>query len=438
VPAAKRQALVIWLTGATVYLLAVFNRSTLGVAGLQAAERFDVGPAALGVFTVLQIGVYASMQIPTGLLVDRFGPRRVLTAAALLMGAGQLLFALAPDYPTALIARGVIGFGDAMTFVSVLRLVAAYYPAGRYATITAVTATLGMVGNLVATVPLTLLLARAGWEPTFVVTGAVTMAYAVVVALRVRDTPAGTPAHRSKAQTPRAVVAQVRDAWRTPGTRLGFWVHFSTMFAPAVLGLLWGVPYLIKAQGMSEAAAGGVLSLLVVVGAVIGPVIGMIIGRKPAVRLPIVAWFLALSIAIWAVLLGWPGGRVPVPVVVVAFGFLALGGPMSAIGFSLARDYNPITSVGTATGVVNVGGFTAVTITALAIGLLLGGDADLADAASFRIALLPIAVLLLLGTWRTAVWWRRVRAVLLAADARGEVVPVIVRRRPWDIRETAA
>ena len=128
-----RRALTIWAIAVLVYLAAVFHRTSLGVASIEASARFGLGPAALGTFTVLQVGVYALMQIPTGLLVDRYGPRRVLTVAALLMGLGQLLFAFATSYPLGLLARAVLGVGDAMTFVSVLRLVAAHFPARRYA-----------------------------------------------------------------------------------------------------------------------------------------------------------------------------------------------------------------------------------------------------------------------------------------------------------------
>src|SRR5699024_5126856 len=110
----------------------MFHRTSFGVAGLQAAERFDVGPAALSTFTVLQVAVYAVMQIPTGMLVDRFGPRKVLTAALLFLGLGQVLLAVATAYPVGLLARGVLGFGDALTFVSVLRLAAAHFSGRRY------------------------------------------------------------------------------------------------------------------------------------------------------------------------------------------------------------------------------------------------------------------------------------------------------------------
>lgn len=426
----------IWAVGVVVYIAAVFHRTTLGVAGLEAAQRFHVGPAALGTFTVLQVGLYALMQVPTGLLVDHFGPRRVLTVAAVLLGLGQLLFAIAGSYALALAARAVLGIGDAMTFVSVLRLVAAHFPVRRYAALASLTGALGAVGNLIATVPLTLLLDSAGWVVTFAVAGAATMAYSIVVALRLRDTPDGvTPVRHER--SPRTAVegdggrvglvfAEVGRSWRVPGTRLGFWVHFSTMFAPAVLGLLWGFPYLVQAQGLSAGAAGSVLSVLVIGVLIGGPSVGVMISRRPEWRMPFVIIYLVSALAIWAVLLGWPGGQIPVAVLVIAFGWLSVGGPASSIAFALARDYNPIRRVGTATGVVNVGGFVAITISALVIGVLLDWTG------SFRIALLAVVALLGLGFWRTAVWWRRARAAVFAAEARGEQVPVRLRHHRWD------
>jgi MFS family permease len=433
----RRQALVIWAVAVVVYIAAVFHRTSLGVASLQAVERFHVGPAALGTFAVLQIGVYALMQIPTGLLVDHFGPRKVLTVAAVLMGLGQLMFAVAASYPLGLLARVVLGVGDALTFVSVLRLVAAHFPVRRYAALATLTGALGAVGNLIATVPLTLLLDSAGWLLTFAVAGGATAAYSVVVALRLRDTPAG-PHQVRQEESLRDVLAEVTKSWRVAGTRLGFWVHFSTMFAPAVLGLLWGFPYLVQAQGMTKSAAGSVLSVLVLGVLVGGPGVGILISRKPEWRMPFVIVYLASALAVWAVLLGWPGGQVPVAVLVAAFGWLSLGGPASSISFALARDYNPVRRVGTATGVVNVGGFVAITISALAVGLLLDLTDTLPAASSFRLALLAVVALLGLGFWRTVVWWRRARAAVFAAEARGEEVPVRLRHRRWDANVVAA
>jgi MFS family permease len=430
--------MAIWVIALLVYLAAVFHRTSLGVASLEASQRFHLGPAALGTFTVLQVAVYALMQVPTGLLVDRYGARRVLTVAALLMGLGQLLFAFATSYPLGLLARAVLGVGDAMTFVSVLRLVAAHFPVRRYAVIASLTAALGALGNLAATVPLSLVLASVGWTTTFAVAGLVTAVYSVVLILRVRDNPVGVvPEPVDRTESLRSVLAQVTDAWRTPGTRLGFWVHFSTMFAPAMLGLLWGFPYLVTAQGLGTPVAGLVLSLLVVGAIVGGPAVGATISRHPEWRTPMVVNYLIVAVAVWAVVLGWPGGHVPVALLVTAFAFLSLGGPASTIGFALARDYNPMRRVGTATGVVNVGGFVAITVSALAVGLLLDVAEPLGPTTAFRVAFLSVVAVLLVGQWRTSVWWRRARAAVFDAADRGEHVPVRIRRRSWDLAPAA-
>ncbi|GAA4554063.1 MFS transporter [Amycolatopsis samaneae] len=422
------RAWFIWAAAVTVYLLAVFHRTSFGVAGLQAAERFGVGAAALGTFTVLQVGVYASMQIPTGVLVDRYGPRRILVAALLFLGLGQVLLGLAHSYGLGLLARGVLGLGDALTFVSVVRLIAAHFPGRQYVVVTSLTGAIGYLGNLAATVPLTLLLDGAGWVPTFLTVGLVTLGYVAVVLLRVRDVPHGAPEPVREPVRPKALGRQVLVAWRVPGTRLGFWVHFTTMFAPNVLTLLWGMPFLVQGQGMTKASASALLTVFVFGSMLGGPLLGGVIGRHPSLRMPLAGGYLGGALLVWAVLLGW-SGPIPVAVLVPAFAFLALGGPASMIGFALARDYNPLERVGTATGVVNVGGFIAATFAALAVGVLLqwtGGN--------FRLALLAIVAFLVFGASRMLVWWRRTRAHLFAAEARGETLPVRIRRRRWDTR----
>ena len=426
---ATRRSWFIWLAAVFVYLLAVFHRTSFGVAGLQAADRFGVGAAALSTFTVLQVGVYAAMQIPTGVMVDRFGPKRVLTVALFFLGLGQILLAVAHSYPLGLLARGVLGFGDALTFVSVLRLVAAHFPGRQYGLVTSFTSAIGYVGNLAATVPLALVLGGEGWTTTFLAAGVITVVYVIVVILRVKDTPGAVPPVTVKAAGFGELGRQVASVWRIPGTRLGFWVHFSTMFAPNVLTLLWAVPFLVQDQGRSAASASALLIVFVVGSLLGGPVIGTLITRRPSSRMPLVGGYLAGAALVWAVLLSWTGS-IPLGVLVPAFAFLSLGGPASMIGFALARDYNPLMRVGTATGVVNVGGFVATTIAALSIGVLLqwtGGN--------FRLALLAIVVVLVFGGFRMLVWWRRARAHLFAAEARGEDVPVRIQRRRWDVRE---
>jgi sugar phosphate permease len=452
-----RQAWIAWAIAIIVYVTSVFHRSVLGVAGLEAAHRFGVGPAALSTFTVLQVAVYASMQIPTGLLVDRFGPRVTLTFAAIFLGIGEAAFGLAHTYPLALIARAVLGVGDAMTWVSVLRVAAAKFPARNYPLVVALSSMLGGFGNLAATVPLTMLLGAAGWTSTFAIAGLLSAGYGAVVAVGLRVKPQhltdgpgqsigrrgrdlrrgsvitrrGRDLRRGSVITLRDVLRGVRGAWRVPGTRLGFWVHFATMVSPTTLGLLWGVPYLINTQHLSSTQAADVLAGLVVVGVVANPVIGTVTSKHREARMPIVLGALIAAALTWTVLLTDPH-PLPFGVLLVAFGLFAVGGPISAVGFALARDYNPMHRVGTATGVVNVGGFVATTIAAFGVGLVDNLFGPTQQALGYRVGMLAVVAVLLLGSWRVAVWWRRARAEVFAAAHRGEEVPVRLRLRRWD------
>lgn len=118
---------MIWTVAVGSYVLAVLNRSSLGVAGLLAADRFGIKATELASFSVPQLLVYAGMQVPVGVLLDRYGSRRLVTGGLLLITVGQLLFAVAPAFLAALAARAVVGAGDAMVFVSVMRLVAVWF-----------------------------------------------------------------------------------------------------------------------------------------------------------------------------------------------------------------------------------------------------------------------------------------------------------------------
>src|ERR1700750_1689836 len=123
----KRRAWVIWLTALSVYVLAVFNRSSLGVAGLLATDRFGITATQLSFFTVLQLVVYAGLQVPIGVLLDRYGSAVLLPSRLVLMSIGQLMFAYAQSFDVAVLSRAVLGAGDAAIFVSVIRLVSLWF-----------------------------------------------------------------------------------------------------------------------------------------------------------------------------------------------------------------------------------------------------------------------------------------------------------------------
>ena len=381
------RAYAVWTVALLAYAVAVFHRSSLGVAAVEAQDRFSAGASAISLFLVVQLAVYAGLQVPVGVVLDRLGSRRMILAGALTMAAGQLVLALASDVPTAVAARVLVGAGDAMTFISVLRLVSLWFPGRTVPLVTQLTGILGQVGSLAAAVPLVALLHGTSWRTTFLGAAATGVLVGVLVLVALRDAPPGTVA------APPAGLAELRRSlaatWRESGTRIGLYTHLVTQFSGTVFALLWGYPFLVVGQGLAPATAAGLLTLLVVVGMCVGPLFGRLCGRWPLRRSDLVFSILAATVAAWTVVLLWPG-RAPLPLLVVLVVVLGTNGPGSMIGFDYARTWNPVERQGSASGVVNVGGFVASLLTILAVGavldLLTTGSSTGYDLDAFRAA----------------------------------------------------
>ncbi|MEV4809122.1 MFS transporter [Micromonospora avicenniae] len=366
---ARRRAVLVWGVALAAYVAAVFHRSSLGVTGVDATHRFDINASALATFSVAQLAVYAAMQVPVGVLLDRFGSRRLLITGGALMVAGQLCFALATDVRLAVVARILVGLGDAMTFISVLRIVTFWFPGRANPLIVQLTGTLGQLGAVLGAVPLVALLHHFGWTPAFLVAAALGTTVVLLVLVAVRDTPyretlAGPPPR------PGAVRRELAAAWAQPGTRLGLWTHFVTQFSGSVFALLWGYPFLVQGQGLTPTTAASLLTLMTVAGLLAGPVLAHLCARHPYRRSVLVFTVVAATAAVWAVVLAWPG---PAPhwLLVALVLVLAVNGPASIIGFDYARTFNPASRIGSATGIVNVGGFVASIVLVLAVGVVL-------------------------------------------------------------------
>jgi MFS family permease len=373
----KRRAWAIWVVGLSVYVLAVFHRTSLGVAGLLAAERFDISAAQLSTFTVVQLTVYAAMQIPVGVLLDRFGSKKLLLTGLVLMSAGQLWFAVAGSFPVGLAARVLLGAGDAMVFTSLLRLVAVWFRVKQAPFVTQLSGMVGQLGAVAAATPLAAALATFGWTRSFATAGGAGLVLTVALVLVVKDSPyRGEAVERIKV---RALARTLAEVWGNPGTRLGLWVHFTSQFGATVFTMLWGYPFLLS-EGMSEREASLVLVVMTFTAMAAGPVIAAFTARLPYRRSQLVLGIVGSIATVWAVVLLWPGPAPGWLLVLLAL-VTAIGGPGSMVGFDLARTFHPSSRLGRATGVVNVGGFTASLLAIALIGIVLdrlapGGPED--------------------------------------------------------------
>ncbi|QFG27341.1 MFS transporter [Actinomadura sp. WMMB 499] len=357
-----------WGVGVAAYVAAILHRTSFGVTGEEALHRFGASAGVLATFTVVQLLVYAGLQIPVGLLLDRVGPRRMIAGGALLMAAGQALMAAATSVPLAVTARVVVAAGDAMTFISVLGIVGAWFAPARVPVVAQFTGVLGQLGQVLSAIPLAALLHGPGWGAAFGSAAALGVLVGVLALAVLRDPPRG--AARTESPTPRQIGRDLRAAWRQPGTRLGLWSHFVTQFTANTFALMWGYPYLVSGQGMEPATASTLLTLFVVANMVAGPYIGRLVARHPLRRSWLVLGIVGVNAGAWAVTLAWPPPA-PAWLLVILVLCVALGAPGSMIGFDYARTFNPPGRHGAATGIVNAGGSIGALVTILLVGVVL-------------------------------------------------------------------
>ncbi len=399
------------------------------MVGLEATERFHASASAISFFTVLQLLVYAGLQIPVGVLVDRFGSRAMIAGGALLMGLGQLQLAFADSVPAGVLGRVLVGAGDAMTFISVIRLIPLWFAPARVPLLTQLTGMSGQLGQLISVVPFAFVLHSAGWTPGFLALAGLSGVAIVLVILLLQDLPHGIPAQPSTKGL-RATGVSLSRAWKQPGTRLGLWSHFTIQFSGTVFAMTWGYPFLISAQGLDAGTVASLMALYVAGAIGAGPLIGRFVSRHPLRRSTMVLLIATATAAAWAAVLLYPG-RSPLWLLAGLVVVLAIGGPGSMIGFDFARTFNPAHRIGTATGIVNVGGFIAALVAIYLIGAVLDilyatgfSNGVLYGLEPFRVALCVHFLLIGIGSVATLVVRRKVRRQMAA---QGVVVQPLLK-----------
>ncbi|MEO8094316.1 MAG: MFS transporter [Pseudolysinimonas sp.] len=379
------------------YIIGVTQRTTFGVLGVDATERFHVTAATISTIAVVQIVTYAALQIPVGVLADRIGPRTLIVSGALIMAAGQVLLAFAPAFGVALFARIMLGVGDAFTFVSVIRLLPNWFRGRLLPQLSQWVGMLGQLGQIISTVPFALLLNAVGWQPALLVASGFSLVGAAVALALIRrgEPPAAT--------SPIPVGSPFRHLGtvvRRPGTQLGFWAHLVGGTGPTVMTLMWGFPFLIAGLGLDVSTAAGIFSLVVVGTVVAGPVIGFLMARFPQRRSNLVLSVVTVIVGLWLAVILWPGIP-PLGLVGALYFAIGMGGPGSLVGFDMARTFNPSHALGSASGIVNSGGFLGGFVSVFGIGLVIDAvrasgpsEAALYSLDAFRLGfLVPVGVI---------------------------------------------
>ena len=362
--------------GAMAFVLAFFHRLAPGAIAGELQRAFGISSASLGLLAATYFYVYFAMQLPSGILADTLGPRKLFTAGALVGGVGSTLFGLAPDFGFALAGRFLVGLGVSVAFISVLKLNAAWFPERRFATMTGLLVFIGNLGGLLSAEPLAWAAAHGVWRGVFVGAGALSTLLAVFTWLFLRDNPRqlGLPSMQQLEGKPEFPPA--RENWRAalatvlanPRTWPGFLVQFGQIGAYLSWGGLWAIPYLHEVHGMDRQLAAWHISLMILCFALCSLAVGALsdrIGRRtPLMRA--LGFLFMLSWLPWL----W-GGQLPVA---LSLGLFALTGA-SISGVTLvwtcAKEVNPPAYSGMSTSVVNTGGFLGPALLQPLVGLAL-------------------------------------------------------------------
>ena len=357
--------------------------------------RFSTSATQLASLAVLQLVVYAAMQVPVGLFLDRFGSRIMLAIGAIAMGLGQLLVSFAPNLQVAVLGRMLVGLGDACTFISMIRMVNNWLSGKAASRAQQWMATLGQLGQVASAIPFVWFLQRAGWSAAFGSLAAVGLLSASIVWLFALDSP---NQHSLKQVSLAEVFASLRKNVRESSTKMAFWTHFSTQSSGTMFALLWGVPFVTSGEGYSRTVASALLILFVLTNASLGPVLGALAARSEKIRSRIIIFSPLFGMLAWVVVLAWPT-QVPVWMLVGLVLIIGVGGPASMLAFDYTRIYVKKSQLGVTNGYVNIGGFLASLLMMAAVGVLLdainggGGVSRLYSLQHFREAL-PIQFLI--------------------------------------------
>jgi len=440
----SRRAWIVFAVSAFAYLVAVMQRSSLGVAAVQATDRFDITATALSSLAVVQLIVYAGLQVPVGVMLDRIGPKAIIVTGAALMVAGQVTLGLSTSLGVAIVGRILVGAGDAMTFICVIRLISAWFSGRTLPLLSQLIGTIGAIGQLLSAFPLSTALHAWGWTPTFLSAAGLGALALLLFTLVVTDSPVAGALLREP-ESWASSMRRLRGSLARPGTQLGFWIHFVSQSSLTVFALLWGFPFLSVGMGYGPTGAAALISLTVIFSAVAGPVLGILTARYPNRRSTLVLGLVTAMGIVWAAVLAWPGIP-PLWLIIVLLVVISVGGPGSLIGFDTARRFNPARSHGSASGVVNVGGFTATFTIMFLVGAALdlidrmhggtGAPAELYSLESFRYAFLVQYLVVGIGVGFLLRARRRTRRLLLR-DEGIEVDPLwVALLRTWRQRHS--
>jgi len=365
----------IWSLGASLYLMGFFYRVAPGVMTAELMQDFNISAAALGNLSAFYFYSYVAMQIPTGIMVDTWGARRLLTGGALVAGVGAAMFGLAPSLMWAGLGRLLIGASVAVAWVSILKITSNWFPVRYYAMMSGVGLLVGIIGAVTAGTPLRWMVTLVGWRSAIIASSVSMLVVAALIWIFVRDYPHEKGFHdyleddnSQQRQGLFDILKGIPEVFRYRNVLLLFVIPAGIVGSVLTFSGLWGIPFLTMHNGFSKPQAAALTSTLMVAMAIGGPIAGWLsdrIGRRKPLYLAatataLIGWFSIIYVR-----------DLPLYSLV---GLLVITGFCSGIvviSFAFAKETVPLSLTGTVTGVVNAGLMTGPMLLQPAVGWVL-------------------------------------------------------------------
>ncbi|MGE0726097.1 MAG: MFS transporter [Alphaproteobacteria bacterium] len=364
------RALLLVPTLGLIFVASQFHRASTAVIAPELSRELGLGSAALGAMSGAFFIAFAAAQLPTGILLDRFGPRRTNLCLLALAVAGALLFALAPSVPFLIASRVMLGLGCAGVLMGSIMTLARWFPPDRLATATGTMVALGGTGVLLATWPLALAAEAIGWRAAFAASAALTALLVVLLWAAVRDAPtAGRGTAAAPVETLGQIVRGLPRVWALRPVRYLFVVQMTTLSTTLTILGLWGGPYLAEIHGLAPSPRGQVL-LAMSVATMLGNLAYGPLDRVFDARKPVVLTGGAIAVATLAALALLPSP--PLALVIVLLVALAAFGAIAIVIQSHSRALLPDAMAGRGLTILNMGTMIGVATSQIVSGLIIG------------------------------------------------------------------
>jgi predicted MFS family arabinose efflux permease len=391
----RRVALVALLCAG--YMISQFLRAAIGVLAPDLRRDLGLAPEALGLLSGAFFLAFASAQLPVGILLDRYGPRRTLGGVLLLAVAGCLLFAASRGASDLIAAQALMGGGCSCVLMGTILTYGRWFAPERISTLAGLTIAIGSGGTLLATAPLALAAAEIGWRAVFLVVALLTLAVAALTGTTLPDAPSGQNATAGRPESLGRILAGLGTVLRDRQTHTQFAMQFVSYGAMiAVLGL-WGAPYLADVHGLDAPKRGRVLFVMasaVILGTLAwGPADRWTNSRKR----PVLAGAVASGLVLLA-LAALP--QPPVWLVTVLFALLGALNGYIVVLIAHGRASYPEHLVGRGITVLNIGSMGGAALLQMAAGTIIGAFPTVngaAPALAYRCAFAGLGLVLLLA-----------------------------------------